>query len=170
MKKLAILMILVLCAVSLVGCTGGTSSTPVNAVAYVQVDAAQDVNLTVDKNNKVIAVTFGMADTNTPIKKSETAYKDSVLLDKELKEAVAEIVKVNGTELTSLNVKIVSATGKDEDIKSVKDALPKIIEEVFIANKVSCNVKITSTLDKKSETVVAENNAEYYAGLVEAGE
>ena len=104
MKKLAILMILVLCAVMLGGCMSGTSAAPVNSVAFIRVDAASDVNLTVDKDNKVIAVNYGMVD-KTPVKKSETAYKDSTFLNKTLKEAVAEIIKVNGTD-SAISVKI----------------------------------------------------------------
>lgn len=156
MKKLAILMILVLCAVMLGGCMSGTSAAPVNSVAFIRVDAASDVNLTVDKDNKVIAVNYGMVD-KTPVKKSETAYKDSTLLDKTLKEAVAEIIKVNGTD-SAISVKIVSATGKEEAVKSVKDVLPKAFSEVFTANKAGCDVTVKYGLPDKtdSDVVVAE--------------
>lgn len=154
MKKLAVLMILVLCAVMLGGCMSGTTATPVNTVAFIRVDAANDINLTVDKDNKVIAVTYGMVD-KVPVKKSETAYKDSIFLDKTLNEAVAEIVKVNGTD-SAITVRIVSATGKEEAVKSVKDALPKAFSEAFTANKAGCDVSIKYATVKDSGEVSSE--------------
>ena len=137
------------------GCMSGTNATPVNSVAFIRVDAASDINLTVDKDNKVIAVTYGTVE-NVPVKKSETAYKDSTFVDKTLKEAVAEIIKVNGTD-SAIEVKIVSATGKEEAVKSVKDVLPKAFSEVFTANKAGCDVTVKYGLpDNTTSDVVVE--------------
>lgn len=152
MKKLAILMVLVLCVVMLGGCMGsGAGSSVADAVAFIRFDAEHDVNLTVNKDNKVIAVTYGVND-STPVTKDETAYKDSVLVEKTLEEAFGEIVKVNGEDLATLNVKIVSATGKEDAINSLKEELPKTIKKV-LGDK-ECSVKITYTLDNKTDNPV----------------
>ena len=154
MKKLAVLMILVLCVVTLGGCmSSGAGSSVADAVAFIRFDATDDVNLTVDKDGKVIAVTCGVND-STPITKNETVYKDTQLVEKDLKTALKEIFKLSD-KTKSVGIAIVSATGKEDDaVKSVKDKISQYLDEIFKANESGFDVKIQFSIDGKNFTDV----------------
>lgn len=162
MKKLAVLMVLVLCVVLLGGCMGsGAGSSVADAVAFIRIDAKDDIKLTVNKDEKVIAITYGVKDSST-VTKNETIYKDLQLLEKDLKTALKEVVKVND-ETESIGIVVVSATGKEDDaVKSVKDKISVYLDEIFKANKSGIDVKIQFSLDGKSSTIVKEIKAADY--------
>ena len=162
MKKIAILMIFVLCAVMLGGCmSSGAGSSVADAVAFIRIDAKDDINLTVNKDEKVIAITYGANDSK-PITKGETIYKDTELIEKDLKTALQEVVKVNG-ETKSIGIIVVSATGKEDDaVKSIKDKISEYLDAIFKANKSGMDVKIQFTLDAKNFTDVTSISAGDY--------
>ena len=145
MKKIAVLMILVLCAVMLGGCMGsGAGNTPVNGVAFVKVSGVEEINLTLDKDAKVIVVTYG-----TGKVKQDTVYKDSDIVGKPIDVAMTEIVKVNAG-LTALNINVTNAASSEtETFKAIRDTkLFDAVKVALVANNVTCDVKITSGEDK----------------------
>ena len=143
MKKIAVLMILVLCAVMLGGCMGASSGSSVaNAVAFVKFSGNEfeAINLTVDKDGKVLSVTYGVDKV-----KENTVYKDSEIAGKALDEAVVEIIKVNEA-LTELTVNVISASGKETDeFKKVRDvSVGAAIDKAVTAEQSTFSLKITS--------------------------
>ena len=141
MKKIAVLMILVLCAVMLGGCMNGGAGTSVaNAVAFAKFGGVEEINLTLDKEGKVLVVTYGKDKV-----KADTVYKDSEIVGKALDEAVAEIIKVNEA-LTELTVNVISASGKETDeFKKVRDVSVKAaIDKAVTAEQSTFSLKITS--------------------------
>ena len=156
MKKIAVLMILVLCAVMLGGCMGSGAGTSVaDAVAFAKFGGVEEINLTLDKEGKVLVVTYGKDKV-----KADTVYKDSEIVGKALDEAVVQIIKAN-ENVTALSVSLASASGKDTDeFKKVKDEVVAAgITKAFEANEEYLDLKITYgevvVLDKKAADFTA---------------
>ena len=139
MKKIALLLVVVLCCGLMAGCMGSVTTTPTdNSVkAYVEltVDDANTIILGVDKDQKVLTVSYGFAGENSSATtKPETLFNGLSLTGKSFEEAMDAIAGVLSSE-NKLTFKVKAAKdGKGDAVVSGSDTLIEtLIEKINAA-------------------------------------
>lgn len=113
MKKIALLLVAVLCFGILAGCGASYSVTPTadGVGAYVELTANENdmIILGVNADQKVLTVSYGFAgETSSAVPKEESAFKDLDLAGKSFDEAIDAVL----TNLDSLKEALGADIGK----------------------------------------------------------
>ncbi len=170
MKKIIALIMILVLSLSLVGCTSGAGQNVTDATVFVNfsfADKKNNITLTLNKDQKILAVTYGIEPTASDskgINKGETIYKDLDLTSEAttLDVAIKEIIKlVTAKGETALKVTVEYAAGKKASdtaktaVASLKDgALQKYISEALKGAEAELTVKIILVDENDKENVI----------------